>query len=459
MIEFHTIKLNNNILNQWIDAELNVCLIGKHGSGKSTMIINAFNARSLNWKYFSGATLDPWTDIVGIPTVGMDGIAKVIDYILPKSMSEDLEAIVVDEFNRCPKVVRNALLELIQFKSINGRKFPKLKFVWAAINPETVDDELASYDVERIDAAQLDRFHVIVKLQDSPDKMYFMKKFGENGQAAVDWWAEQPKEVQNFLSARRLEYTLNAFQSGLDIKHLLPVKANTATLARVLAEDVDVRAFNTFLKAKDFRGLGAFLSDINKFDRFKKDVPDFAMLKFVNKEILDRYAAESPIFRTFLDKKGSYIFGFTSNATGINIADVNTADVNITDDTILAEQISDYKNRYISKYTPSLSKFTSHYAWASQKTTFSKQKLYSTAWSVLNLIPADAVAAGKLRELLILLGQCHKTTLLNKSKFPELQVFCFFAKNILKLHGFSDVDTHSGLYKNIYPFLQGHAVQ
>jgi hypothetical protein len=28
--------------------------------------------------------------------------------------------------------------------------------------------------------------------------MYFMKKFGENGQAAVDWWAEQPKEVQNF---------------------------------------------------------------------------------------------------------------------------------------------------------------------------------------------------------------------------------------------------------------------
>lgn len=452
MIEFNTIKLNNNILNQWIDAELNVCLIGKHGCGKSTMIMNAFNARNLNWKYFSGATLDPWTDVVGIPTVTDAGAYKVIDYVLPKAMSEDLEAIVIDEWNRMNKTARNALLELIQFKSINGRKFPKLKFVWAAINPDTGDNSEMSYDVERIDPAQLDRFHVIVKLNDSPDKLYFMKKFGENGQSAVDWWAEQPQEVQNFLSARRLEYALQAFQSGLDIKHILPAKANTATLAKVLSEDVDVRTFNTLLKKKDFRNLGVFLSDINKFDRFKRNVPDFAMLKFVNKEILDRYAAENASFKNFLDKKGSIIFGFTGS-------DPVTTASETQDFNVLCAQILAYKNTHVTRFNPPLTKFTTHYAWLTKNTTFSKQKLYNAAWGVLDLIPADITAIDKLKELLVLLGQCHKSTLLNKSKFPDLQVFCLFAKSILKFNGINDVDTPELVYKNISPYIEGHAVQ
>ena len=42
----------------------------------------------------------------------------------------------MDEFSRAHKKVRNAVMELIQFKSINGRKFKNLKIVWAAINPD-----------------------------------------------------------------------------------------------------------------------------------------------------------------------------------------------------------------------------------------------------------------------------------------------------------------------------------
>jgi len=41
------------------------CFSGKHGVGKSAMIIEAFNRHNLNWMYFSGSAMDPWVDFVG----------------------------------------------------------------------------------------------------------------------------------------------------------------------------------------------------------------------------------------------------------------------------------------------------------------------------------------------------------------------------------------------------------
>ena len=69
MLKFNKIKLSNNILDGWIANNLNVCLVGKHGIGKSTIIIDAFNRHGLKYKYFSASTLDPWVDFIGIPTV------------------------------------------------------------------------------------------------------------------------------------------------------------------------------------------------------------------------------------------------------------------------------------------------------------------------------------------------------------------------------------------------------
>ncbi len=456
MLDFNTVKLNKNILNQWIDAEVNVCLIGKHGCGKSTMIMEAFNARKLNWKYFSGATLDPWTDVVGIPSIGIEGDNKFIDYILPKSMSDSLEAIFVDEYNRVNKTVRSAIMELVQFKSINGRKFPNLKFVWVAINPETSgsDSEL-EYDVERLDPAQLDRFHIIVKLPDEPDKMYFMKKFGEHGQSIVEWWKDQPVEVKNFLSARRLEYVINAFQKNLDIHHLLPLKANVATLQKCLAEDKHVKTFNQLVKTKNLTELGKFLSDINNFNRFVKQVPDFSMLKFVHADLIAKYASENSSFNNFLNTKGHIFFPEYS------LQKSNLLSYSAISNIELSEQIKSFKSQAgLDKtlYPRSLEFFNKHYAWETKNLTLSKYKLFSAAWQTLEQIETDVVAVANLDDLLQLLGNCHKSTLSKRDKFPELQVFCFFAKRILESKGYSFVNS-SAKYKNIAAYLDGHQVQ
>jgi hypothetical protein len=91
-------------------------------------------------------------------------------------------------------------MELIQFKSINGRKFPNLKVVWAAINPSDDDEE---YDVEELDGAQIDRFQVRIKVPFFPDIEYFENKFGKDwSKSAHEWWNGMPDKAKKLVSPR-----------------------------------------------------------------------------------------------------------------------------------------------------------------------------------------------------------------------------------------------------------------
>jgi len=83
-------KLRENKLDFWIQNDLNVLFKGKHGVGKTSMIIDAFNRNNLKWKYFSASTLDPFADFCGIPakTQSADG-EECLKYILPKHFQDD----------------------------------------------------------------------------------------------------------------------------------------------------------------------------------------------------------------------------------------------------------------------------------------------------------------------------------------------------------------------------------
>ncbi len=134
----------------WVQNNLNVLFRGKHGVGKTAVVINTFNRHKLKWKYFSASTLDPWVDFVGVPREATDENGNVyLDLLRPREFAADeVEAIMIDEYNRGAKKVKNAVMELLQFKSINGKKFNNLKMVWAAINPD--DDADNSYEARKI---------------------------------------------------------------------------------------------------------------------------------------------------------------------------------------------------------------------------------------------------------------------------------------------------------------------
>lgn len=210
----------------WITNNYNVLLKGAKGVGKSSIVIKAFERHNLRWKYFSAATLDPWVDFIGAPKERIDENGNpYLDLVRPKAfMYDEVDAIFIDEYNRSHKKVRNAIMELMQFKSINGKKFNNLRFIWAAINPydaEKAESE-QDYDVEKLDPAQEDRFEIIYDIPNNVDRSYFISKYGTNGSVGCDWWTKLDPTIKDKLSPRRLDYMLGIYSNGGDMRDAIP---------------------------------------------------------------------------------------------------------------------------------------------------------------------------------------------------------------------------------------------
>jgi len=222
-------------LRFYLKNNYNVLLCGKHGVGKTTIVKELFEEEGLKWMYFSASTMDPWVDFIGVPKERTDERGSYLDLVLPKKIRDDnVDAIFFDEFNRGKSKVRNAVLEFIQFKEINGRKFKNLKVIWAAINPD--DDEEQEYNVEKLDPAEKDRFHAQIEVPYRLDKEYFVGKYGSTkADAAIEWWNALPKEAKNLTSPRRVDYALEIYNLNGDVKDVLHPSANVSKFISALA--------------------------------------------------------------------------------------------------------------------------------------------------------------------------------------------------------------------------------
>ena len=213
---------------------MNVLVEGKHGVGKTSIIHNVLEAEGLtlgkDYVCFSAATMDPWIDFLGIPRLSENNGIPVVKLVKPEYIdANSIQVLFFDEFNRAPKRVRNAVMELIQFKSVNGVKFPKLKCIWAAINP---DDDSGTYDVERIDPAQLDRFQLQFQIKEELNIDYFIKKFGEEKASSAQEWYESLDDAQrNVISPRRVQYALEILKNGGDPADVFPVQIDANDFA------------------------------------------------------------------------------------------------------------------------------------------------------------------------------------------------------------------------------------
>lgn len=203
-------------LKQYISAELNVIISGVHGVGKTAKLQEACSQLGLNVKYYSAATLDPYTDLVGIPVPNKE--TKTVEYFRPHEI-DNAEVIFFDEINRADPKTLNTLMEIILNHSINGEPLPKLKTVIAAMNPVTED-----YATDELDKALMDRFDVFLQADPEADGSYFIAKFGDEvGKAAVGWWdeyhtsytkAQETASKRNsiaYISPRRLDKMVAAF--------------------------------------------------------------------------------------------------------------------------------------------------------------------------------------------------------------------------------------------------------
>ena len=262
--------MTDNKLDFWISKNYNVLFKGKHGVGKTARILEAFKRNNLRFKYFSTSTLDPWVDFVGVPKEVKDANGNAyLDLVRPKCFADDdVEAIFLDEYNRSQPKVRNATMELLQFKSINGRKFNNLKIIWAAVNPDKEEgDESATYDVDVIDPAQMDRFEIQVDVPYKPDYGFFCKKYSADiAKVAIDWWHELNEEQKNTVSPRRLDYAMRMYMDGGDLRDILPKQVNTSKLVTELKNGSFRERMLEILKAKDTTKAQEFISNKTNFE-------------------------------------------------------------------------------------------------------------------------------------------------------------------------------------------------
>jgi hypothetical protein len=308
--DINTIK---NKLDQYFKLGKNVLLEGRHGTGKTSLITEIFSKNCKNWLYFSGSTLDPWVDFIGVPKEVKKGNNYVLSFVLPEKMSDDtVEAIFIDEYNRSHKKIRNATMELVQFKSINGRKFPNLKVVWAAINPSDDED---GYDVEDLDGAQVDRFQVRIKVPFIPDIEYFQNKFGKDwSKSALEWWNGMPDKAKKLVSPRRLDYALELHKEGGDIFDVLPVETNPTKLIATLKLGSLEDKIKSLYKLKDAKKAQQFFEDENSFQgslpiiKRKSDYMKF-FLPIIDNERITSLFFSDPHFKTFILDYAPYFKG------------------------------------------------------------------------------------------------------------------------------------------------------
>ena len=278
-------------LRKYLHEEMNVLFTGRHGTGKSSLVKALWDDEGIKYRMFSAATMDPWVDFVGVPKEKFDEKTgeTYLDLVRPREFQDNtIEAIFIDEMSRSHKKVRNAVLELTQFKSINDRKFKNLKVVWAAINPD--DDEELEFDVEKLDPAQKDRFQIQITMPYEPSSQYFTKKYGKDiADAAIEWWnalkikkgGEKTNELINLVSPRRLDYAIDGYLKNCDLGDILPASVNPQALREKLRQNPIIQKLEQLMNGKDIEGSKEFLSDENNYNySIQGIVTDAKMMNF-----------------------------------------------------------------------------------------------------------------------------------------------------------------------------------
>ena len=196
----------------------NILIEGMHGTGKTTMLRQAASELGYSIAYYNGPTIDPYTDLVGIPFVSEDEETgeRHMEMVQPKQIV-DADVKFFDEVNRAKELTRNALMETIIEGSINGKKLKNHKLSVAAINPAN-----GVYSTGSLDPAFIDRFDFYFTVSEKPNMGYFRSKFGKFGEIAVSWWSEQFSTMgedineADYLSPRRLDKILTFFTRSIE---------------------------------------------------------------------------------------------------------------------------------------------------------------------------------------------------------------------------------------------------
>lgn len=288
-------------LNFAMTNGLNVLLQGAHGIGKTTVPLALFKQHNINHAYFNCPVLDIHEDLKGIP---VNNKGK-LEYILPSHRKwNEVEFIMLDEPNRAHIKVVNTLYELIQFRAINGISLPKLRGVWAAINPDNGD-----YTVESIDQSFYDRFHIHINVLPELNEEFFCNLGIDNEQFVklTHWWKAVPEDQRNkYASPRRVEYAVRVFKLGGEIADVLPASIMPDKLQALLNGEENV-----------MDGIDANKTFLDNYKQYLKEGKYEEFVKIFDKVPIDAIAAAFPYRDETKEKDTAKVIKFITDVAEI----------------------------------------------------------------------------------------------------------------------------------------------
>lgn len=223
-----------------LKAEKPVLLIGEHGVGKTSVLRSISTNFNLKMHELNAATMDPFVHIVGLPVTHEGKVTMT-----PPDALMSAEMLFIDEINRADRPSRNALMEIICDKSVNGVALPNLKLIVAAMNPP--DGE---YQVDALDTALDDRF--LYRFNVKRDISYALNLLTDEKQkAAVRKWYSNLDAPP---SPRRLTWVVETAFDG--------EKVNEAAVLNALDDTLySSQSLLRMLKVED-HGPGTFTEDL-----------------------------------------------------------------------------------------------------------------------------------------------------------------------------------------------------
>lgn len=292
------------VLNFFHKTKNTPLFIGEHGIGKTSGVEQFTQENNLELRTIRLGQISDAGDLTGLPALVDSITGKTIDFnsatakdlntlvtkfIAPEIFPRETEKgknggiLFLDEINRCPPDLLQAVFQLVENGGMNGYNLPDNWSVVTAMNPPTDDYTVTDFS----DQAFQDRFCHIEVVADNDEFIRYIKDKGF--ESVIPYFlGENPNHIRKGGEVFRIDYVTPSNRSWEKVDQMLKAGLKGGLMEEVLSGFVGFEATNQFLQFKKNHKLTIKGIDVLKnFPKIKDRLPSHSQEHGAMKNTID----------------------------------------------------------------------------------------------------------------------------------------------------------------------------